>query len=138
MMTLNSVPQTPKHTPWQLLAEFTLPLSQQLVGDMTLQLSIAVDELHLPITDWGRLQAAVAGAATAIKEKYLVLPNQMNLTIRVQSCARETENTGLPSTPVSSDASRGWGFFLVERIEADQQTTPVDAKQIIEVFIYPE
>ena len=156
-MTSNEV--TPHGTPhrrtaheytWQTLIEFDLsmkPGSERLAVDRVAQ---AVQRLNWPAAHLEQLKLALAQATRNNAERSHLHGLEARLVIRVlipedglatwepdrtndaptqlQAAEREAKQVGRPP-------SRGWGFFLIEKMAPDASGA---RRHLIELFLYPE
>jgi len=141
------------HPTWQTLTEFNLP-SQLGINRLARDYVVAaVYVLNLSAADLKRLTTAVDEAVqNAIEQSNRHRPN-LPVTIRVRvsnkAVTKQITDQGDASIPdpetseltkkgSEQEPSQGWGFFLIERVENDTQTTCEDRHHSVELFLYLE
>ena len=141
------------HPTWQTLTEFNLP-SQLGINRLARDYVVAaVYVLNLSAADLKRLTTAVDEAVqNAIEQSNRHRPN-LPVTIRVRvsnkAVTKQITDQGDASIPdpetseltkkgSEQEPSQGWGFFLIERVENDTQTTGEDRHHSVELFLYLE
>ena len=131
---------------WQTLAEINLadhPGVDQLASDQTVTV---VRSLNLSPVDLDRLQMAVAEAVLKAIEPNNHYPSDFPASIRLRVFYRTLAGPITKPEPTLSlttnernrESSRGWGFFLTERIVDDTQTAGEMRFYSIELFLYRE
>lgn len=147
-----STPST-QEPAWQILAEFSLPSqpgSDRLARE---QVTAAIRTLNLSANDLERLKTAVAEATlNAIEHGNRYQPD-LPVAIRIQASAKavtvaitdqgsgpipDRQFPDLAAKVTGQQPSRGWGFFLIEKMTDDFRITGDEAHHTIELFLYLE
>lgn len=117
------------HSTWQILTEFNLPGppgAPQLAGEYV---AAAVQPLNLSAADLERLTTTVDEAVqNAVEQGKRHRPN-LPVTVRVRVPDRATADP---------EPAQGWGFFLIEHIVSDTQSSGEARHHSIELFLYLE
>lgn len=133
-----SYPIAPNPT-WHTLAEFALrnqPDSEQLARSTMAEV---VASLRLSTAHLERLKTAVARATGNALEHGRRNQTDLPIVIRVQVSEKALHGSSEPSTKFSGQqTSRGWGFFLIEKMMNDRRTSADEAHHTIELFLYLE
>jgi anti-sigma regulatory factor (Ser/Thr protein kinase) len=138
---------------WQILAEFSLPSqpgSDRLARE---QVTTALRTLHISPSDLERLKTAVAEATLNAIEHGNRYQADLPVAIRIQASAKAVtvtitdQGSGPIPDPQSPDlaakvtgqqSSRGWGFFLIEKMTDNFRISGDEAHHTIELFLYLE
>lgn len=131
---------------WQNLAEINLsgqPGADRLARNYV---ASAVRPLNLSPADLERLKTAITEAVLkAIEHGHhyrFNLPVSIRLRVSYRALAGQVTDRGntpdLTAKVSVHESSRGWGFFLIERIVDDTQTADEDMHHSIELFLYRE
>lgn len=143
--------QTDHQHTWQTLIEFDLsaePGIERLAADRVAE---AMDRLNWPAAQLQHLKLALAQAARNAAECNCRYDSAGALAIRVlipedDPATRDIDQVLGESTPLqapeaktqraSQSASRGWGFFMIEKAVPSPDRR--DVRYLIELYLYPE
>jgi anti-sigma regulatory factor (Ser/Thr protein kinase) len=125
---------------WQLLLEFPAPGGVAGEDTAVQRIAEAVGELDVQAAQRARIEGAVVEALRKAVQRDLRDQHTSPMSIRVWisdlSTAKAIFSSG--TRKVSSQKSRGWGFFLLERLEDDPHTKEVESHRLIELYLYQE
>jgi hypothetical protein len=144
-MSEKDISITPTQDPnWMMLAEFILPGKPELIDQEANGIELvssAVKRLGLPDNQLILLQEAVEGAVASVRDRHNFGCEEIPPTLRVllaNSAAVEALATQEKNFPANEKSFRGWGFFLVERVEDGSQPPARPPCLSIDVYLYQE
>lgn len=138
---------------WHTLVEFSLPSELSSEGLARAKLAEAVQGLSLPAASLERLKMVVAEATLNAIEHGQRYRSNAPMVIRVLVSDRslpmhitdQDSGGSLPKLETPTDLatqladqqpSRGWGFFLIEKMAEELQLSGDEAHHTIELFLY--
>ena len=125
--------QLPREYTWQTLIEFSLsnqPGSERLAVERVAQ---AIQGLNWSAAQLEQLRLALAQAARKAAECSCRYASDEALLIRVL-IPEDDPATGEADQAGGRPASRGWGFFLIEKAAPDSNSA---GRHLLELFLYP-
>ena len=138
---------------WYVLVEFNLPC-QSGAEDLAIDhINTAVQPLNLSAIDLEHLKPDVTKAVIDVVEYGNRYDSNGPILIRVyvfkgaiagsvadhqKFPSLKVEISDMATNPSNQEATRGWGFFLLERVVNDIQIGQENSHYSIELFLYPE